>query len=60
MLVFVLTVIIIACGIIGAIAAAVKQAITAPEQYREAKEELNKWKSKQAKTSKKKYYVKRR
>ena len=59
MLVFVLTIVIIVAGLIGAVATVILSSIQAPDQYREAKKGLERWKASRP-PKKKKYYVRRK
>ena len=59
MLVFVLTIIVIVAGLIGAVATMILASVQAPEQYREAKRTLESWKANRP-PKRQKYYYKRR
>ena len=59
MLVFVLTIIVIVAGLIGAVATVILASVQAPDQYREAKKGLESWKANRA-PKKQKYYYRRR
>ena len=59
MLVFVLTIIVIVAGLIGAVATMILASVQAPDQYREAKRGLESWKANRP-PKRQKYYYKRR